>query len=380
MNRLLIALIFLIPAANAQEIYDLLLKNGNVIDPANRRGSRFDVAVIGNKIARVGRDLPAAHARVVIDVGQYYVAPGLIDIHTHFDAQAGGLNVQPDHNALPAGVTTAVDAGGSGWKNFEKFKTNVVDHSKVRLLAFLAVEDGADAGLESIAGMARKYPQVIVGIKTAGAVDRAIKAAERSSTIAMMEPNANSKENADLILKQMRSGDIYTHMYGRMAPQPDSMLQARKRGVRFDVGHGSGGFWFRIAAPAIHQGLLPDTISTGIDKSSVLLPRANMTTTMSKLMNLGMTLEQVIEGATIAPARAIRRLDLGSLSEGAVADIAVLELQKGAFGFLDSGHGKLIGNRNLRCVLTVRNGAIVWDSDGLSATDWSKAGPYTNFR
>jgi dihydroorotase len=381
MIRLILSMALLIQAASGQEIYDLLLKNGNVIDAANRRSGRFDIAVIGTKIRRVGRDLPGAHARVVIDASQYYVTPGLIDIHTHFDAQAGGLNLQPEHNAFPAGVTTAVDAGSSDWTKFEEFKAKVIDHSKVRLLAFLEMGNDAQTDPEAVARMARKYSQVIAGIKTFGGVEQAIKVAELSNTIVMVEPSPQSgQQDADSLLKHMRPGDIYTHMYGRIGPQLESMLQARKRGLLFDVGHGSGGFWFRIAAPAINRGLLPDTISTDIDKNGVMLSRANMTTTMSKLINLGMTLEQVIERATIAPARAIRHSDLGSLSEGAVADIAVLELQKGSFGFLDSGHGRLIGGQRLRCVLTVRNGSVVWDSEGLCAPDWIKAGPYTNFR
>src|SRR5713101_1420886 len=192
---------------------------------------------------------------------------------------------------------------------------------------------------------------------------------------------------ADLILQQMRPVDTHTHFYGRhnfildenrkVAPY---MLEARKRGVLFDVGHGAGSFLFRNAVPAIKQGLLPDTISTDIHKRSIMLPRANMTTTMSKLLNLGMTIEQIIERSTVNPAKAIRRPELGTLSEGAVADIAVLELQKGKFGFLDSGHGKLLGDKKLRCVLTVRNGDVVWDTEGLSLTDWMKAGPYSNFK
>jgi len=132
--------------------------------------------------------------------------------------------------------------------------------------------------------------------------------------------------------------------------------------------------------PAIEQGFLPDTISTDIHKQSVMLPRANMTTTMSKLLNIGMTIEQIVERCTVNPAKAIHRPELGTLSEGAVADIAVLELQKGKFGYLDSGHGKLIGDKKLRCVLTVRNGDVVWDTEGLSLTDWIKAGPYSNFK
>ena len=148
------------------------------------------------------------------------------------------------------------------------------------------------------------------------------------------------------------------------------MWEARKRGVVFDA----GSFWFRIVARK--QQLLPDTISTDMDPDSILLPRAEMMTTLSKFLNLGLTVDQLIERSTINPARAIRRSDLGTLSEGAVADVALIEIQNGKFGFLDAGHAKLPGDRRMNCVLTVRDGAIVWDSEGLAATDWIKAGPY----
>ena len=137
--RLLVSLLIVVTPLSAQQIYDLLLKNGHVIDPKNQRNGRYDIAVIGNKIVRVGENLPSSNARLVVDVSQYYVTPGLIDIHTHFDAQGAELNLNPDHNALPSGVTTAVDAGSSGWKNFEQFQKQVINHSRTRLLAFLNI-------------------------------------------------------------------------------------------------------------------------------------------------------------------------------------------------------------------------------------------------
>ncbi|MBI1789132.1 MAG: amidohydrolase/deacetylase family metallohydrolase [Acidobacteria bacterium] len=387
-------------------MYDLLLKNGRVIDPANRRSGRMDIAVKGNRIARVAPDLPAAQARVVVDCSQYYVTPGLIDIHAHFDSQGAPHNLNPDHNALRFGVTTAVDAGSSGWKNFENFKKRVIDRAQTRVLALLnivgagmygpAVEDDVkEMDAEAAARMARKYRNDIVGIKCAHYqppdwenVDRARAAAEKSGTVLMVDFHPKpGRGYRQLILEHMRPGDIHTHVYGRLTPQLDAagklepyMWEARKRGVLFDVGHGSGSFWFRIAVPAIQQGFLPDTISTDLHKSSVMLPRATMITTMAKFLNIGLTLDQVIERATVNPAKAIRRPELGTLSEGAVADIAVIELERGQFAFLDSGHGKHLGDRNLRCVLTVRNGRIVWDSEGLSVSDWQAAGPYSNFK
>jgi dihydroorotase len=408
-DRLKSVLLFLLlaPIAPAQSvIYELMIKNGHVIDPANNRNERMDIAISGNKIAKVGKDLPAAHARVVVEAGGYYVTPGLIDIHTHFDAQGASLNLNPDHNALPNGVTTAVDAGSSGADNFENFKRRVIDRSRTRVLAFLNIvragmygsqveDDPKQMDAEAAAAMIRKYPQNIVGIKTAHyqpadwiAVDNAVKAAEATKTVCMVDFHPKpGRGYRELILEHMRPGDIHTHFYGRLTPQIDEkkkvqpyMLEARKRGVLFDVGHGSGSFWFRIAVPMIQQGFLPDTISTDIHKDSIMLPRATMINTMSKFLNIGMTLEQVVERSTIRPAKAIRRTDIGTLSEGATADIAVIALETGKFAFLDSGHGKLTADKRLRCALTVRNGDVVWDSDGLSLTDWRAAGPYSNFK
>jgi dihydroorotase len=391
---------------SSQEIYDLLLKNGHVIDPKNKRNERLDIAITGNRIRKIAAGIPVAHARKVVDLGDYYVTPGLIDIHAHFDAQGAPLNLNPDHNALRNGVTTAVDAGSSGSKNFEQFKAKVIDRSKTRVLAFLNIVGAGMYGPdvennvgemdpEAAARMVQKYPGTIVGIKTAhfqpptwDAVDRAVKAAELSKTVVMVDFHPKpGRGYRELILEHMRPGDIHTHFYGRLTPQLDAqkkvqdyMWAARKKGVLFDVGHGSGSLWFRIAVPAIKQGFLPDTISTDIHKSSIMLPHATMTNVMSKFLAMGLTLEQVIERGTINPAKAIRRPDLGSLEEGGVADIAVLEVRKGRFPLLDSGHGKLTADKEVRCVLTVRNGDVVWDTEGLSLTDWKEAGPYSNFK
>jgi dihydroorotase len=281
----------------------------------------------------------------------------LIDVRAHFDALA------PDHNCLRSGVTTAVVVASAGGKDFETFKAKVIDESKTRLLAFLNVTGNDDP--ETVALMVGKYPQIVVGVTATGAADRALQAAGKAKTIVM----ADAAEAAHL-----RPGDICTSIYGLGAQS--STWDARKRGVLLDA----GSFWFRIAAPAVKQGLLPDTISTDIDPESILLPRAEMMTTLSKFLNLGMTFDQLIERSTVNAARAIRRTDLGTLSEGSVADVGLIEIQNGKFGFLDAGHAKLPADHRLNCVLTVRNGAILWDSEGLAATDWIKAGPYSNFK
>ncbi len=400
-----IALFLIACAANAQ-IYDILLKNGHVIDPANKRGGRMDVAISGRKIVKVGTDLPTRQARVVIDASNYYVTPGLIDLHTHFDAQGASLNLNPDHNTLPYGVTTAVDAGSSGADNFEAFLSKVINRSQVRLLAFLNIvaggmygkqveDDPKQANIEKAVAAIKKHREVIVGIKTAHyegpgwtTIDNAIKAADQSGTVCMVDTHPTAEHPyKELILEHMRPGDIQTHFYGRLLPQLDAnkkvqpyMWEARKRGVLFDVGHGGGSFWFRIAVPAIQQGFLPDTISTDIHKGSIMLPRATLIMTMSKFLNIGMSLEQVVERTTVNAAKAIRRAELGTLAEGAPADVALIELQRGSFAYLDSGLAKLTGDKRLRCALTIRDGRVVWDEDGLSTADVSRAGPYSNFK
>jgi dihydroorotase len=405
MNRFFF-LLFLVASVAPAQVYDLLLKNGHVIDPANQRNGRMDVAIIRNQIAKVAPNLPASHARHVIDVSEYYITPGLIDLHAHFDAQGADLNLNPDHNALRNGVTTAVDAGSSGADNFENFRRLVIDDSRTRVLAFLNIvaagmyggqveNDPKQMNIEKAVAMIAKHRDVIVGIKTAHyqppdwtAVDNAVKAAELSKTVCMVDFHPKpGRGYSDLILKHMRPGDIHTHFYGRLTPQLDAnkkiqpyMLEARQRGVLFDVGHGSGSFWFRIAVPAIQQGFLPDTISTDIHKDSIMLSRATMTNVMSKLLNIGMTLEQVIERSTINPAKAIRRADLGTLSEGKVADIAILSLDRGQFAFLDSGRGKLTADKRIRAAATIRNGRVVWDADGISSIDRSRSGAYSNFK
>jgi len=202
LSFLVLALALSLPLSG-QEIYDLLLKNGHVIDPANHRNGRFDVAVTGGRIARVGADLPASHARIVVDAGQYYVTPGLVDINTDFNWIGSELGLKPEAETLQSGVTTAVDAGGSSWRSFEEFKKRVIDTSRTRLLAFLTIEDEAE--VDAVAAMAEKYPQAIVGIRMLNAIDAALKAAERSHTIVMSESGSS----------RLRPGDIQTHVYRR---------------------------------------------------------------------------------------------------------------------------------------------------------------------
>jgi dihydroorotase len=394
-------LIGLTSTARAQT-YELLLKGGQVIDPANHVNAVRDVAVTGDKIARVAENIPASEAKKVVDVTGYYVTPGLVDIHSHvFVEDPGGWGIYPDLSTFPYGVTTVVDAGSSGWKNFEVFKARIIDKAKVRVLAFLNIVGvGMDpVGEQSMhemdarptADMIKRYPDILIGVKTAHyegpeweALDRAFEAGRLANVPVMVDFRPLPERTyADLLLKHMRPGDIHTHMYAQHIPLLDEngkvndyMREARQRGVIFDLGHGAGSFWFRIAAPAMQQGFGPDSISTDLHQHSYLIPQANMVNCMSKILNLGMPLEEVIYRSTVTPAREIKRPELGTLSEGGVADIAVLELMKGKFGFVDSGHARQDGTEKLRCMMTVRAGKIVWDAEGWSWPDWHKAGKY----
>ncbi len=403
------------PLAQSEPIYDYLLRNGHVIDPAGGRNGRMDIAIVGDRVVRFGTGLPAHHAKQVIDLSAYYVTPGLIDLHAYVNSQAvfrdgdprtDWRNVNPDHNALRHGVTTVVDGGSTGWRNFESFKTLVIDRSRVRVLAFLNIvgagmlegqgqADPADLRVDDAVQMARRHTETIVGIRSphlrgAGreGLNRSLQAAESIKGPALVEYQEDAGfEYRELVLGRLRAGDLVTHTFGPGTPVlaadgalNDTLKLARDRGVLFDLGHGTQGFWFRLAVPAVRAGFLPDTLSTAMDKTSLLLPRADLMTTLSKFLNMGVPVEELVDRVTARPARALKRPELGTLREGGLADLAVIEIQQGQFGFLDAGLARLRGDRNMRAVMTMREGRIVWDSEGLSRTDWSQAGSYTNYR
>ena len=380
------------------ETYDLLLRGGHVIDPKNGVNSQADVAIKGGKIAALGPAL-AGTATKTIDVGGLYVTPGLIDIHLHaYGGYEGWLF--PDQHNLPYGVTTVVDTGGAGWKDFEDFKTTIIERSRTRVLAFVNIvrdgmigapeQDTTQMQPEPCAEMIRRYPQHIVGSKTAHfggpgweASGGAIEAARLSGTIAMIDFAPQPTRTYKELLERLNPGDIHTHLYAAHIPLLDEnkkindyVWEARRRGVIFDTGHGAGSFWFRIAVPAMAQGFPPDTISTDLHKSSRLSANALMPVTMSKFLALGMPLQEVVYRSTQKPAEVIRRPELGTLSIGAEADVAVLEVQQGNFGFTDSGGARQDGTQKLECHLTLRAGEVVWDLNGRGRPRWQDAGEY----
>jgi dihydroorotase len=297
-------------------------------------------------------------------------------------------------------VTTAVDAGGAGWRNFDIFKANVIDQSRTRVLAFLNIvgagmsggaheQNLGDMDPKLAAMAARANKEYIVGIKLAHyegnewePTERAVEAGKRAGIPVMVdfgrsEPPMLSLKT--LTLEKLRPGDIFTHCYGGVSGREKVVengklqpwtLEAQKRGIIFDVGHGGGSFLFEQAIPAIKQGLKPNTISTDLHTGSMNAGMKDMLNVMSKLLNCGLTVKEVFTASTWAPAQAIKRPELGNLSPGSPADVAVFSLAKGTFGFIDVGTTKITGDKKLTCELTIRDGRIVWDLNGIAAQEY----------
>ncbi len=377
---------------------DLVLKGGHVIDPANGLDGPGDVAVKDGKISQVGPGISASQAGAVVDVSGLYVTPGLIDLHTHHFGEFAVID--PDVYGIPFGVTTVVDAGTSGAESFQDFKTGVIDRAQIRVLALLnicrqgmlrhAEQDPLQLRAAPCAVVMKEFPNDIVGIKAAhydgpdyDGIEQAVEAGNMTGKPVMIDYHRHPDRNYRGLLSRLRPGDTHTHMYGRHTPQLDEngtlypfITEARERGVQFDVGHGGFSFWFSTASKAIPQGHLPNTISTDVHSGSYYLMRATMPGVMSKLMNLGLSLNQVVEMSTSAPASWMKRPELGNLSAGSTADVAVLELERGEFGFVDSGLTRLKGDRRLNCQMTIVGGKILWDANGISKPDYAGLGDY----
>ena len=401
-----IATLLLLGSVSLPAQYDLLLKGGHLIDAKNEINGAMDVAIQGGRIAAVETDIPASKATKVVDVSGLYVTPGLIDIHVHVyagtgmkDAYSGDNSVYPDGFTFRSGVTTAVDVGSSGWRNFPDFKQRVIDRAKTRVLAMLnivgkgmgggAIEQNLDdMDARATAKVAKEYRDTVVGIKTAHyngpewiPVDRAVQAGKLANIPVMVDFGTFRPERpfSELVTKRLRPGDMYTHAYLGRVPMLDEngklypyLFEARKRGVKFDVGHGRGSFWWRQAIPAIRQGFPPDSISTDLHIGSMNAGMKNMLNVMSKIMSQGVSLEDVVGMSTWAPAQQIKRTELGHLSVGAIADVAVIRMDKGEVGFLDVRNARAMGNRLLTAELTLKDGEVMWDFNGRTGTPWEE--------
>jgi len=387
--------------------YDILLRGGHVIDPANNIDTVMDVAVTGDAIARVDRRIPETEAKKTVDVSGLYVAPGFIDMHVHVFHTYPLYGVVADHHCFPGGVTTVLDVGTSGVKHFPELK-KIIDQSRVRIFALLNISyDGMGPGeqdpgtfrVEPLVEMAREYPDDILGFKVAhywttkpydslhtpwANVDAVMKAGRAADLPVMFDwyPRVASegypaRTYRELILEKSRPGDIHTHCFARHIPvlaenggvNPD-IFKAKERGFYFDLGHGAGSFVYRNAVPAIEQGYFPDSLGTDLHRGNVNGPVLNMSFVMSKLLNLGVPLAEVIRRSTVNPARIMRRPELGTLSAGRVADIAVFDVPKGSYCYLDTSGGKMCGDRIIRPLLTLAGGNVVFDPTGLTYPVW----------
>ncbi len=404
-NTVSILLFFMWVAVQSQEI-DILIKNGHVFDPKNKIDTVLDVAIANGKILEVAPNIVAARAKKVVDATGLYVCPGLIDIHTHVFVGSqsnkfvdGNNSVSPDDFSFKAGITTMVDAGTSGWRNFPLFKTQTIEGSKTRVLAFLNIAapgmtgdaaqyDLTEMDAEKTAEVIQKYPDFIVGVKighfegsTWAPFDRALEAASKTGRPLFVECHLPEYPLKDQ-LARMRPGDIITHSFENISerqPVVDKegkilplVLEAKEKGILFDVGHGGAGFWFDQAIPAMQQGFWPNTFGTDLHRFSMNAGMKDMLNVMSKYLNMGMPLKEVLLRGSWNPAQAIRREDLGHLSVGGEADVAILGIKTGNFGFVDARNNRITGDRKLEAELTIRAGKVVWDLNGLSAKEFKQ--------
>ncbi len=405
---LFISLFLMYSGSIIAQDYDIVIKGGHVIDAKNNIDKVMDVAVKDGKIAKVAKKIDSKNASQIVDAKGLYVTPGLIDIHAHvfFGTEPDQyLNnsftaLPPDGFTFRVGVTTVVDCGSAGWKSFPIFKENIIDKSNTRVLSFLNIvgegmrggayeQDTSDMSSKLSADVARRYKDLIVGFKVAHyaaedwiPVDRAVEAGRLAGDIPVIIDFGGSNDHPPLSIEKLffdhlRPGDIYTHAFTELDPREPIVdtksrklkpfvVKAQERGIVFDVGYGGASFDYGQAIPALKSGFFPNSISTDLHTGSMNAAMKDMLHVMSTFLTMGMDLNAVIKASTWAPAQEIKREELGNLSIGAPADIAVLDLRKGNFGFWDRKGKKLEGNQKFECELTVRDGRIVYDLNGIA--------------
>ena len=366
---------------------DLVLSGGRVIDPAQGIDAVVDVGFEGGRVAEIGGALSGA---VVRDVSGHVVTPGLIDLHTHVYWGGTSLGVDPLRLAR-GGCTTLVDTGSAGPGNYPGFLSHVIEPSPVRILAFLNVSFAGIFGFSTrvmfgesgdlrlmaptdAVEVARGNLDTIVGIKVrvglhasqnSGVVplDIARQAAEELG-LPMMVHIDHPPPTLEDVLARMGKGDILTHSFRPFPNNPSTaggevrkaVIDARERGVIFDIGHGMGSFAFKTAKVMLANGFPPDCISSDVHALCIDGPAFDLLTTMSKFLCLGMTLTDVVRAATEAPAKALRRENLSSLRSGSVGEASVLALKQGTFDYVDSTGEHLAGDQRLTAAGVVING------------------------
>lgn len=371
--------------------FDLVIHGGHVIDPASGVDERQDVAVTNGHISALAPHIPLGDANEVIDATGLYVVPGLVDLHVHVFWGVADLSIKAGPNDLSRGATTIVDAGSAGANTIRGFREYVIDPAAGRILAFVNISGMGQIDLrlgenhdlrfldpERAAQAVKDDPATVVGVKVrltealagpnaVAALDRAIEAGNEAG-VPVMAHIGDSTATTDEIMSRLRPDDIVTHaftdrrngIFDDRGHVHDAALDARRRGVRFDIGHGAGSFSFARAEAALADGFRPDTISSDLHVVNVDGPVYDLVTTLSKFLHLGLPLADVIAMATVAPADAIgRRDDFGTLSPGAIADVAVLRLDEGSFSLRDSFGVEVTARQRIDAVATVRAGRVV---------------------
>lgn len=396
------------------QTYDIVIKGGHVIDPKNNVDAVMDVAIKDGKIAQLAASIDGKQTAQVVNAKGLYVTPGLIDLHAHvfFGTEPdhylsnGLVAVVPDGFTFRVGVTTVVDAGGAGWKSFPTFKKNIIDNSQTRVLALLNIvgegmRGGAyeqtveDMDAKASALVAKQNKEYVVGFKVAHfngpewiPVDRAVEAGKLADMPVMIDFGGNTPPLSleELYMKHLRPGDIYTHTYTLLDGNVRETVvdtatnkvkpfiwDAIKKGIVFDVGYGGASFNFTQAIPALKQGFFPKTISTDLHTGSMNASMKNQIDVMSKFLLMGMPLTDVIKASTWSPAQVIKREELGNLSVGGIADVAILNLRQGNFGFYDKTGYKVEGKQKFECEMTIKAGKIVYDLNGIADPIYPKA-------
>ncbi len=390
-------------AQTAAPLYKIIIKGGRVIDAKNNINEVMDIAIQDGKIAKVAKNIDESLGSQVINAGGMYVTPGLIDMHAHVFwgtepdhyLSNGLVGVTPDGFSFRTGVTTMVDAGGAGWKSFDVFKKNVIDQSQTRILSFLNIvgegmrggdyeQDISDMDAKMAAKTAVDNKDHIVGFKLAHfnnadwiPVERIVAAGNLANMPVIIDFGGGHLPIEDLFFKYLRPGDIYTHVFTeleRRDPVVDLktrqlrpfMLPAQKRGILFDVGFGGASFSFAQAIPAVKAGFYPDLMGTDLHTGSMNGAMKDQLNVMSIHMAMGMDLPGVISRSTWGPAKAIKHEELGHLSEGAIADIAILSIREGKFGFKDIANNRQDGTKKLECEMTIKGGRIVYDLNAIA--------------
>src|SRR5882672_3892294 len=361
---------------------DLILKGGRITDPSQHLDAVADIGFTGGKVAAIGPDLAADAGTEVLNVSGLIVTPGLIDLHTHVYWGGTSLGIDAEEFCRKSGVTTAVDTGSAGPGNFAGFRKHVIEHSAVRILAYLHVSFagiyaysqrvmvGESEEIRLLAPLdavevANANRDIIIGIKVrvgalasgrSGTVplDIALQVADEVG-MPLMAHIDHPPPSYEEVLDRLRPGDVLTHAFRPFPNVPvdsqgkvkEAVLQARARGVRFDIGHGKGSFAFKTARGMLANGFYPDTISSDVHTLCINGPAFDQVTTLSKFLCMGMPLGDVIAATTANAAMALKRPELGTLKVGSVGDATILSVKRGEFDYVDVVGEHMTGDKRI---------------------------------